>query len=190
MLSDLDRDLRRQLGFALTAQATELMRFARFADACGHRDLLPAIRARHRGTTNGCARSWPSQAGTAHPHTDAEILELLQHAGRLTPVGGLRPLMYRTPFGLIASVGLRLSEALKLRVGDVHLQAATITGRQTKLHKSRCLPIHPSVVQELMAYRRVGDHHTAHDMSAPFFVSRTGGFLPDSLRGHVRGEDR
>ncbi|UUZ69407.1 hypothetical protein LP416_07900 [Polaromonas sp. P2-4] len=31
---------RRQLGFALTAPATELMRFARFADARGHKGPL------------------------------------------------------------------------------------------------------------------------------------------------------
>lgn len=210
---------RRRLGFALTAPATELMRFARFADARGHRGPLTrelqlewARQHVHRTSDVTAARRLevlrpfatyyrqfepdtevlPTGAlGRGHrrlaPHiyTDAEILELLQHAGRLTPVGGLRPLMYRTLFGMIASVGLRLSEALRLRVGDVDLQAATITVRQTKFHKSRCLPIHLSVVQELASYRRVRDQHTDHDVSAPFFVSRTGGFLPDSTVEHV-----
>lgn len=84
---------------------------------------------------------------TPHIYTDEETQQLLRHADCLVPLGGLRPLMYRTLFGLLAAVGLRLSEALKLRVGDVDLEAATITVRQSKFHKSRCLPIHASVVR-------------------------------------------
>ncbi|RZL96481.1 MAG: integrase [Variovorax sp.] len=210
---------RRQLGFALTAPASDLMRFARFADTRGHRGPLTlelqlewARQHVQRTSTVTAARRIeilrpfatyyrqfepdtevpPTDAlGHGHrrlaPHiySDAEILELLQHAGHLTPLGGLRPLTYRTLFGVIASLGLRLSEALKLRVGDVDLHAATITVRQTKFHKSRCLPIRPSVVQELVAYRRVRDRHTAHDLSAPFFVSCTGAFLSKSTVEHV-----
>ncbi|PLC07521.1 hypothetical protein CY658_01035 [Variovorax sp. RO1] len=65
------------------------------------------------------------------------------------PKGSLRPLMYCTLFGLIVAAGLRLSEALQLKVGDVDLDEATVTVRQTKFHKSRCLPIAASVVQAL-----------------------------------------
>jgi len=208
---------RRQLGFALTAPATELMRFARFADARGHkgpltRELQLEWARQHvlRTSTVTAARRieilrpfaayyrqlevdtevLPTHAlGRGHrrlaPHiyTDEEILELLRHAACLAPVGGLRPMMYRTLFGLLATVGLRLSEALKLRVGDVDLEAETITVRQTKFHKSRCLPIHVSVARALTEYRRVRDRHADADPSAPLFVSRTGGFLP---KGTVR----
>lgn len=113
-----------------------------------------------------------------HIYTDKEIQELLEHAGRLTPQGGLRPLMYRTLFGLIAAAGLRLSEALKLLVGDVDLTGATLTVRQTKFHKSRCLPLHASVVHALSAYRQVRDRYADPGASAAFFVSRVGGTLP------------
>jgi integrase len=203
---------RRQLGFAMTAPATELMRFARFADARGHkgpltRELQLEWARQHvrRTSTVTAARRieilrpfaayyrqfevntevLPTHALgrghrrlTPHIYTEEEIEQLLRHAERLAPVGALRPLMYRTLFGLIAAVGLRLSEALRLRVGDVDLEAATITVQQTKFHKSRCLPVHASVVRALTEYLRMRDRHAGVDPGAPFFVSRAGGFLP------------
>ena len=86
--------------------------------------------------------------------------------------------MYRTLFGLIAAAGLRVSEALKLAVADVDLHGGTIAVRQTKFHKSRCLPLHASVVQVLSEYRYVRDQHADPGASASFFVSRTGSALP------------
>jgi integrase len=203
---------RRQLGFALTAPATELMRFARFADARAHKGPLTRelqlewARQHVRSTSTVTAARrieilrpfvayyrqfevntevLPTHALgrghrrlTPHIYTEEEILQLLRQADSLTPIGGLRPLMYRTLFGLIAAVGLRLSEALKLRVGDVDLGAARITVRQTKFKKSRCLPIHASVVRALTEYLRMRDRRSDADPAAPFFVSRAGGFLP------------
>jgi integrase/recombinase XerC len=127
---------------------------------------------------------------TPHIYTDKEILDLMDLAGRLAPLGGLRPLMYRTLFGLLAAAGLRISEALKLLVADVDLQRATITVRATKFHKSRCLPLHASVVQALAAYRKVRDRHADPGDDAPFFVSHTGGILSkhtvDGVFGRLR----
>jgi integrase/recombinase XerC len=125
-----------------------------------------------------------------HIYTDEELRQLLEQAGRLTPRGSLRPLMYRTLFGLIAAAGLRLSEALKLQVVDVDLQAATITVRQTKFHKSRCLPLHPSTVQALSEYRLARDRYANLGASAQFFVSRTGEQLPVSTVENVFGRMR
>ena len=203
---------RRQLGFALKAPGTELLRFARFADDRGHHGALTQelqldwarAHVRRTGTVTAARRieivrpfaayyrqfevdtEVPALGilGRGHtrlaPHiyTDKEIQELLEHAGRLTPQGGLRPLMYRTLFGLIAAAGLRLSEALKLLVGDVDLTGATLTVRQTKFHKSRCLPLHESVVHALSAYRQLRDRYADPGASAAFFVSRVGGTLP------------
>lgn len=203
---------RRRLGFAMTAPATELMRFARFADARGHKGPLTrklqldwAGQHVRRTSSVSAARRieilrpfaayyrqfevdtevLPTHAlGRGHrrlaPHiyTDEEIVQLLQHASDLPPPGGLRPLMYRTLFGLLAATGLRISEGLKLCIGDVVLDRATITVRETKFHKSRCLPIHASVMQALMLYRQKRDQYAPADVCEPFFISRTGGFLP------------
>jgi integrase/recombinase XerC len=113
-----------------------------------------------------------------HIYSDEEIDELLAAAGRLTRTWGLRPLTYRSLFGLIAAVGLRLSEALTLTLNDVDLQSAALTVRQTKFHKSRCLPLHPSAVRELALYRQARDACHSTDASAPFFASHDGGHLP------------
>lgn len=203
---------RRQLGFALTSAGTELMRFARFADALGHRGPLTQElqlrwareHVRRTGAVTAARRleivrpfaAYYRQFEVAtevprlgvlgrghrrlvpHIYTDIEIRQLLDQAGQLTPCGGLRPLMYQTLFGLIAAAGLRLSEALKLQVADVDLQAAMITVRQSKFHKSRCLPLHSSTAMALSKYRLARDRHADCGASAPFFVSRVGGQLP------------
>ncbi|HMO45439.1 MAG TPA: tyrosine-type recombinase/integrase [Rubrivivax sp.] len=203
---------RRRLGFALTAPATELARFARYADAREHRGPLTqelmlgwAREHVHRTSDVTAARRLeivlPFAAyyrqfepgtqippkgilGRAHrrlaPHiyTDQEIIQLLDAAGQLSLTWPLRALTYRSLFGLIAAAGLRLSEALMLTLGDVDLQAAALTVRQTKFHKSRRLPLHPSTVRELERYRQARDRCHSTDDSAPFFVSHDGGQLP------------
>ncbi len=203
---------RRQLGFDLTSAGTELVRFARFADARGHHGPLtqelqiewarlhvkrtgPVTAARRLEIVRPFATYYrqfevdtevPASGilGRGHtrlaPHiyTCVEIQELLEQTARLTPQGGLRPLTYRTLFGLIAATGLRLSEALKLQVHDVDLIGSTVTVRQTKFRKSRCLPLHASVVQALWAYRQKRDLHVDHGPSTSFFLSHVGGTLP------------
>lgn len=202
---------RRRLGFELKAPATELARFARYADARQHRGPLTqelilgwAREHVHRTSDVTAARrleivlpfaahyrqfepatQTPPRGilGRGHrrlaPHiyTDQEIMQLLDAAGRLSLTWPLRALTYRSLFGVIAAAGLRLSEALKLTVGDVDLQAGALTVRQTKFHKSRCLPLHPSTVRELKLYRQVRDRCQSTEASAPFFVSRDGGHL-------------
>ena len=205
-------DERRQLGFELIAPGTELMRFARYADACHHRgpltqDLIAGWAREHVKRTSAVtaarrlevvrpfaayyrqfepASEIPPQGilGRGHrrlvPHiyTDQEVTQLLRATTRLTSNGGLRPLVYQTLFGLIAAAGLRLSEALNLTVGDIDLAAGAVTVRKTKFRKSRCLPLHSSVVQALDLYRQSRDRCHVTDAGAPFFVSQAGVALP------------
>src|SRR5260370_3871603 len=56
-----------------------------------------------------------------HIYTEQEIVALLKATDNLLPAGGLRPLTYRTLFGLLAAAGLRISEALHLKPQDVDL---------------------------------------------------------------------
>ena len=115
-----------------------------------------------------------------HIYTDQEIRDLLELCGRMTPQGSLRPLTYKTLFGLIAATGLRVSEALKLRLADLNLPGATLTVRETKFHKSRCLPVHGSVVQALSDYLRARQRFAGSGGDAPVFVSATGSALSSS----------
>jgi integrase/recombinase XerC len=113
-----------------------------------------------------------------HIYTQQEVCDLLGQAARLPPPGGVRPATYRTLFGLIAATGLRLSEALNLRDGDVDLRRGTLTIRQTKFNKSRCLPLHCSVVHALNEYRQLRDRHVEPHADMLFFVSPSGCALP------------
>jgi integrase len=125
-----------------------------------------------------------------HIYTDQEISDLLDAAGGLTPQGGLRPLTYETLFGLIAATGLRISEALKLQVADIDLSGATLTVRQTKFHKSRCLPLHASVVQALFDYLCARQRFVGCAGDTPVFATASGRALSSSMVRHVFAELR
>jgi integrase len=92
-----------------------------------------------------------------HIYTDAEIRALVSAAAQLRPITGLRlrARTYVTLFGLLASTGLRISEALALAPPDVDLPGASLTVCKTKFRKSRLVPLHPTTVAALQRYRDV-----------------------------------
>lgn len=116
----------------------------------------------------------PGLTSTFRPHiyTPSEIGALLRIAARLTPVGSLRPRTFVTLIGLLYCTGLRISEALALRLADVDLDEGLLSIQHAKFHKSRAVPLHPDVRHALAAYaeaRRQHRHRT--DPEAPFFVN-------------------
>jgi len=113
-----------------------------------------------------------------HIYSEQEICDLLAAARSLAPQGGLRPATYETIFGLIAATGLRISEALHLRCGDVDLDQGVLTVRNTKFRKSRHVPLHPTVVAALNRYTAVRARHGAINLDALLFLSSSGGALP------------
>jgi integrase len=106
----------------------------------------------------------------AHIYTPVEITRLTQATVELGPTGSLRPLMYATLFGLLAATGLRISEALAMRLEDVTEDGLII--RQTKFHKSRLVPVHPTTQRALDIYRKVRKQLSTPDDS--LFVSLWG----------------
>ncbi|MHB1495944.1 MAG: tyrosine-type recombinase/integrase [Acidithiobacillus sp.] len=105
-----------------------------------------------------------------HIYHDYEIVELLTAARGLDVQNGLRAATYETLFGLIASAGLRISEALKLLDSDVDLHAGTLTVRLSKFAKTRLLPLHPSTVDALARYRRIRAREISTTEETTFFV--------------------
>jgi integrase len=79
-----------------------------------------------------------------------EISGLVSEALNLTPVGSLRPHTLSTLFSLLASTGLRISEALKLKLSDLTDDGLVI--RETKFAKSRLVPLHATVAVGLAQY--------------------------------------
>ncbi len=114
-------------------------------------------------------------------YTPAEIGALLAEARRLTPVGSLRPHTYAMLFGLLYCTGLRISEALALRLADVDLVTNLLLVQESKFHKSRLLPLSPGVSNALQRYQEERDKRALpRDPEAPFFVNerRTGCAYP------------
>ncbi|WP_133665034.1 tyrosine-type recombinase/integrase [Paraburkholderia sp. BL10I2N1] len=110
-----------------------------------------------------------------HIYNEREIVDLLAAARRLGPAPGLRGVVYETLFGLLASTGLRISEALALRNYDVDLRRGMLTVERTKFAKSRQVPMHPSTVEALRRYRWMRDLAGASAQDdAPFFVGTRG----------------
>ena len=91
----------------------------------------------------------------------------------------MRPATYATIFGLIAATGLRRSEALQLRYGDINLDSAVLTIRNTKFRKSRHVPMHATVVAALRRYLEVRARHGALSKDSPLFLSSEGGFIAE-----------
>lgn len=81
------------------------------------------------------------------PH---QIAALTDAAARITGQGDFRPLMFSTLFGLLACTGMRVSEALRLRMEDVTREGLVI--HETKFRKSRFVPLHFSARRALEFY--------------------------------------
>ncbi len=118
---------------------------------------------------------------TPHIYRADEVLALMQEAGKLGPADGLRAATYATLFGLIASTGLRIGEALGLADVDVDLAAGVLTVRGAKFGKSRLVPVHPSVIAPLAAYRTTRMEQVANAAQSLFFVGSRGTLLGKPL---------
>lgn len=85
-----------------------------------------------------------------HIYTPDEIRRLLEAASRLGPIGTDRAEIHVTLFALLASTGLRISEALTLQLDDVTDEGLVV--RNTKFRKSRLVPLHPTARNRLERY--------------------------------------
>lgn len=135
---------------------SEIAQFAHFLRAEDPTHEVPPCNLFYRP----CSRPAP------YIYSADELRRLIEAAGNLSPLrsGPLRGRMYVTLFGLLASTGMRVSEALNLKLSDL-LPHGVLHVRNTKSGDSRVLPLHPSVVNALSAYLPVrqraagGDDH-------------------------------
>jgi len=120
--------------------------FARFLHAEDTAHEIP----QHHHYYHRCHRPAP------YIYTSEELIRMLHAAGNLRrqKPSPLRQHVHAMLIGLLAATGLRVSEALKLRLGDV-LPDGVLHIRQTKFNKSRLVPLHASMVSALDSYLRV-----------------------------------
>jgi len=103
-------------------------------------------------------------------YSGQQIAQLLR-AARLLP-GQLRPWTFQTLLGLLASTGLRISEALGLKIAEVDLQKGLLLIRDSKFHQTRWVPLHRTALAPLQAYSR--RRQRAFPYAERFFLSEQG----------------
>lgn len=171
--------VRRAAGFALRNPGFQLKSFAAFAEARGHGIVRAAVaiewagfahsllqRARRLGTVIRFARYLhaedprhevpPAIFGTEQARrptpyilTAAEIQRLITAASQ-SMSRAICGATYSTLFALLACTGLRVSEAIRLRLDDITPDGLVI--HRTKFRKSRLVPVHETARAELERY--------------------------------------
>jgi len=171
---------RRASGFALKKYERRLRRFAEFAAARGEDHVraetaiawalqaaTPGERHRHFQRVVHLARylhaedprheippdhHFPGKRQRPLPYIYSadEARRLIEVAARLGPAASIRPHTVSTVLALLFATGLRISEALSLRIADVTPDGLVI--RKTKFGKTRLVPLHPSAQSGLEEY--------------------------------------
>jgi integrase/recombinase XerD len=161
------------------SRLTAVRQFALFRSATDPRTQVPA---------SGLLPFRPKRA-TPHLYTNRQIADLL-HAILHKPLSPycsdprgcmLLPWVYYSFFGLLSVTGLRVGEALNLKVEDVDLSSRVLIVRGGKFGKDRLVPLHPSTCKVLRQYERKRNEHWAdRPVSSYFFVSSRGKRLSGS----------
>lgn len=87
----------------------------------------------------------------------------------------LQAVTYRTLLLLLYGTGLRVGEAIGLRLHDLDLAQRVITVRNTKFYKTRLVPVGPRLTQEVAAYvDRRNSLPLPEGTQSAFLCSRTG----------------
>ena len=101
-----------------------------------------------------------------------DICRLLQSTRALRPA--LRAATYEALFGLLATCGMRVGEAVGLDRDDVDLRAGVITIRHAKFDRTRLVPLHPTVTEALSRYATERECLCPRPRCRAFFVSSAG----------------
>jgi integrase/recombinase XerD len=196
--------LRRALGFKLERAGHVLPQLVAYLEAAGAATLTSELAiawARLPGHTQpnhwaqrlAIARGFARYLQTIDPATEVappgvfptrrhrptpflwsqdDICRLLQSARALRPA--LRAATYEALFGLLATCGMRVGEAVGLDRDDVDLRAGIITIRHAKFDRPRLVPLHPTVTEALSRYTTERDRLCPRPRARAFFVSCAG----------------
>lgn len=85
-------------------------------------------------------------------YTRKDVQRIMSAARKLGPKGSLRPVVVSTLIGLLFATGIRIGEALNLRLGDIDVRRRLIEIREGKFKKSRYVPISASTTNEMQVY--------------------------------------
>lgn len=123
--------------------------------------------------------------GQPYVYSSEELQALLRAAGTLRR--RTRPHTCVALFGLLASTGLRVGEALRLRHPDVDLESGVLTIVKSKASKCRLVPLHRTTTEALRRYAEVRNRIHPDPKSEAFFLTDRGtaltyGRMTDTFR--------
>ncbi|UNN05027.1 tyrosine-type recombinase/integrase [Rhodococcus opacus] len=194
--------LRRALGFKLAKHDRLLNDFADHLDSIGASTITievavewatrPAAAQPVQWSARLCAvRGFARYLHAVDPAVEVPPADLLPHRHRrptpylFTPPdiaallaatdvirSPLRATTYHALFGLLAATGIRVGEAIRL--DDADLDLGLLTVHDTKVGKSRRLPLHATTIVALDEYRHERDRLAPRPKSESLFVSTAG----------------
>ncbi|MGH9549103.1 MAG: tyrosine-type recombinase/integrase, partial [Terriglobales bacterium] len=123
----------------------------------------------------------PHKAKRARPYiySEAEICSLLAAALELPTDHAIKKQTYYCLLGLLAVTGMRISEALDLKIANVDFFSGMLTIEDSKLGKSRLIPLHASTEAVLAKYVRCREEFLDGQQSTYFFVNMVGNRLDE-----------
>ncbi|WP_321897055.1 tyrosine-type recombinase/integrase [Burkholderia cepacia] len=102
-------------------------------------------------------------------YTQSEIQQLMGAALALRSGNTMRPWTYYSLIGLLATTGIRVTEARDLKRGDVDLETGILTIRDAKFGRTRLVPIHPTTQEVLQKYAARRDAGIKANRTCPYF---------------------
>jgi len=196
--------LRRALGYKLECHGVLLPKLVAYLEAAGATTVTNELaiawarlpersRPNHWAARLAVARGFARYLQTIDPATEVppsgvfparrhrptpylwsqeDIRRLLEGARDLP--SPLRAATHEALFGLLATTGMRIGEAIGLERDDVELGAGIITIREAKFDRSRLVPLHPSTTAAMSRYSKRRDSLCPRPRSTAFFLSGAG----------------
>lgn len=115
----------------------------------------------------------PHRASRPVPYlySDKEIDQLMQAALNMPRTDEFKKRTYYCLLGLLTVSGMRVSEALNLKVNDIDLEAGVLTVHGAKFGKSRLIPLHFSTREILRDYLLRRSKFLNGEQASFFFVN-------------------
>jgi integrase len=105
-------------------------------------------------------------------YSDADIAALMA-AARALP-SPQRAATYETLVGLLAVTGMRIGEAVRLDRDHIDWDEGILTVWNSKFHRSRAVPLHPTTLDAVRRYARLRDEFCPHPKTPSLLLSTTG----------------
>jgi integrase len=104
-------------------------------------------------------------------YSEREVLDLIEATAKLKKTQPLLPQCMHYLIGLLFSTGLRISEALSLRLYDVDLLNKRVLVRKGKFNKDRYVPLDSSVTEKIQQWYDIRGTASCRAASSKLFVT-------------------